>query len=146
MKISTRGRYALRLMLELALHYGEGTFITLKEVSSQQGISTKYLEQIISPLGKAGLVRSVRGAQGGYQLTRPPQDYTVGEILRLVEGSLAPVPCVENCAPACSRQDGCATLEVWKELKKAIDQVVDSFTLADLAKDYQQKNAGPCQL
>ncbi|MGI6030418.1 MAG: RrF2 family transcriptional regulator [Eubacteriales bacterium] len=143
MRISTRGRYALRLMLELALRYPDGHYTTLREISRAQQISIKYLEQIISPLSHAGMVQSIRGAQGGYRLAREPEDYTVGEILRLTEGSLAPVPCVEPAAEACPRQDQCATLLVWQDLKQAIDQVVDRYTLADLVQEVNKKSLLP---
>lgn len=111
MKISTKGRYALRLMLDLALH-DTGEYIPLKEVAARQEISDKYLEQIITQLSRAGFVKSVRGAQGGYRLAESPAQYTVGRILRLMEGSLAPVECVDGEGD-CSRADRCVTIEVW---------------------------------
>ena len=98
MKISTKGRYGIRLMLSLALHYDKGT-LALKSIAREQDISEKYLEQIINPLTKSGLVKSYRGAQGGYILTREPKDITIGEVLRILEGSLSPVDCVHN--PMC---------------------------------------------
>lgn len=131
MKISTKGRYAVRLMLDLALH-NTGECIKVKEIAERQGVSEKYLEQIIGVLNKAGFVRSVRGAQGGYRLTKSPEEYTVGMILRLTEGSLAPVACLDANAEVCERVDTCETLEVWKELYVAINQVVDGVTIADL--------------
>ena len=112
MKVSTRGRYALRLMLELALHYGEGDNLTLKSIATSQKISIKYLEQIITPISRAGYVKSVRGAQGGYRLAGPPEDYTVGMILRLTEGSLSPVACVDEANGGCDRIDDCITFEI----------------------------------
>lgn len=133
MKISTKGRYAVRVMLDLALH-DTGEYIKVKQIAERQEISEKYLEQIISVLNKAGYVKSVRGAQGGYRIAGDPQDYTVGMILRQTEGSLSPVACLEASAEKCSRCDICETLPVWKELDAAINQVVDGVTIADLVK------------
>ncbi len=131
MKISTKGRYAVRVMLDLALN-STGECIKLKDIAARQDISEKYLEQIIAVLNRAGYVKSVRGAQGGYRLAKPPEEYTVGMILRVTEGSLAPVACLEEGAEACERCDVCETLEVWKKLAEAIDAVVDGVTVADL--------------
>ena len=133
MKISTKGRYATRVMLDLALH-DTGECIKAKDIAARQGISEKYLEQIISILNKAGYVKSVRGAQGGYRLAKAPKEYTVGMILRLTEGSLAPVACLKDGADACERWDTCETLDVWRDLYGAINQVVDGVTIADLAE------------
>lgn len=138
MKISTKGRYAVRVMLDLALH-DTGECIKVKEIAARQGISDKYLEQIISVLNRAGYVKSVRGAQGGYRIARDPQEYTVGMILRLTEGSLAPVACLDEDREACERCDTCETLEVWKKLYEAINGVVDSVTLADLAEGSKKR-------
>ena len=131
MKISTKGRYALRLMLDLALHDSDAP-VRIKDIAARQDISDKYLEQIISSLNKAGYVKSIRGPQGGYLLTRQPEEYTVGMILRLTEGSLAPVACLESDVNTCDRSENCVTLRVWEKLKDAIDGVVDHITLADL--------------
>ena len=131
MRISTRGRYALRLMLDLATNY-TGKPIRLKDVAKRQEISDKYLEQIISILNKAGFVRSVRGPQGGYFLTRKPEEYTAGMILRLTEGSLSPVDCLDEGAENCPRQESCVTFILWKQLDDAIRGVVDKVTLQDL--------------
>ena len=131
MKISTKGRYAVRVMLDLAQN-NNGECIKVKEIAERQGVSEKYLEQIIGVLNKAGYVKSVRGAQGGYRLVKEPGEYTVGMILRLTEGSLAPVACLETDAEACDRVDTCETLAVWKELQNAINRVVDGVTIADL--------------
>ncbi len=131
MRISTKGRYALRLMLDLAMNHS-GAPIRLKDAARRQEISEKYLEQIISVLNKAGYVRSIRGPQGGYVLQRQPKDYTVGMILRLTEGSLAPVECVELESGSCDRESGCATQILWKKLNDAINGVVDHVTLEDL--------------
>lgn len=131
MKISTKGRYALRMMLDLALH-NTGEQIPLKTISERQEISMKYLEQIITVLGRANYVKSTRGPQGGYRLTKDPSEYTVGDILRQTEGSLAPVDCLDN--PGCSHEDTCVTKVIWDELYDAINQVVDKYTLADLVE------------
>ena len=131
MRVSTRGRYALRLMLDLAMN-NTGEPVRLKDVAKRQEISEKYLEQIISILNKAGFVKSVRGPAGGYSLKRKPEEYTVGMILRLTEGSLAPVECAEKESGACEREDDCVTLILWKKLNDAINGVVDHVTLADL--------------
>lgn len=130
MKISTKGRYALRLMLDLAMN-NTGAPISVKDIALRQDISDKYLEQIISILNKAGFVRSIRGAQGGYVLRDTPNKYTVGMILRLTEGSLAPVACIDDM-DACDRESQCATCVVWKKLNDAINGVVDNITLEDL--------------
>ena len=133
MKISTKGRYALRLMLDLALN-NIGEPVRIKDIAARQAISDKYLEQIISTLNKAGYVKSIRGPQGGYLLTREPEKYTVGMILRLTEGSLAPVACLEDEVNSCPRREGCATLRLWQMLDRAISDVVDKVTLEDLVE------------
>lgn len=138
MKISTKGRYALRLMLDLAQN-NTGEPIRIKDIAARQDISDKYLEQIISTLNKAGFVKSIRGPQGGYRLTREPARYTVGMILRLTEGSLAPVACLEDEVNTCERQDTCATLKLWQMLNSAISDVVDRITLADLVEWENEK-------
>ena len=132
MRISTRGRYALRLMLDLATNY-TGKPIRLKDVAKRQEISDKYLEQIISILNKAGFVRSVRGPQGGYALQQTPDKYTVGMILRLTEGSLSPVECLDDNGAFCEREENCVTQILWKKLDDAIKGVVDHITLEELA-------------
>lgn len=139
MKISTKGRYALRLMLDLAMH-DDGRCIPIKEIAARQSISDKYLEQIISVLSRAGYVKSVRGAGGGYKLAHPVKSYTVGMILRLTEGSLAPVACLDDNVNTCQRKNRCATLMVWEKLYEAINGVVDSITLEDLV-EYQKSLA-----
>ena len=136
MQISTRGRYALRIMLDLAI-YGKGELVKVKDIASRQEISEKYMEQIMSILNKAGFVRSVRGPQGGYFLTRKPEEYTVGMILRLTEGSLSPVDCLDEGAENCPRQESCVTFILWKQLNDAIRGVVDKVTLQDLV-DWSQ--------
>lgn len=139
MKISTKGRYALRLMIDLAMN-SVGEPVSLKDVAKRQGISEKYLEQIISVLNRAGYVKSIRGAQGGYLLRRAPEEYTVGMILRLTEGSLAPVTCVEDGDFPCERQENCVTVILWKKINEAINSVVDSITLQDLVDWQNEKN------
>ena len=139
MKISTKGRYALRLMIDLAMN-SVGEPVSLKDVAKRQGISEKYLEQIISVLNRAGYVKSIRGAQGGYLLRRAPEEYTVGLILRLTEGSLAPVTCVEDGDFPCERQENCVTVILWKKINDAINSVVDSITLQDLVDWQNEKN------
>lgn len=139
MKISTKGRYALRLMMDLAEN-NTGSPISLKDVAKRQDISDKYLEQIISILNKAGYVRSVRGAQGGYMLKMVPQNYTVGMILRQTEGSLAPVACIEDDEIVCDRQQQCVTSIVYKKINDAISGVVDNITLQDLVDWQNEKN------
>lgn len=139
MRISTKGRYALRLMLDLAMN-NTGEPVSLKDIAKRQEISDKYLEQIISVLNKAKYVKSIRGAQGGYILTKRPEEYTVGMILRLTEGSLAPVACVEEDNP-CDRVNDCATILVWKKMNDAINEVVDGIKLSDLV-DFEMQKAG----
>ena len=138
MKISTKGRYALRLMLDLAMDTS-GEPVRIKDVAERQEISVKYLEQIVSILAKAGYVRSIRGPQGGYRLSREPEDYTVGMILRIIEGSLAPVACLESGDCSCARESQCVTVEVYRQIDAAIDAVVDSITLKDLVAMQQEK-------
>lgn len=131
MKISTKGRYALRLMIDLAEHKNEGV-ITLKDIAARQNISKKYLEQIIPLLNRSGFLITTRGFQGGYQLAREPSEYSVGDILRLTEGNLAPVACLE-CEPTnCDRAAQCVTLPVWKGLYKVITEYLDSISLQEL--------------
>ena len=138
MKISTKGRYALRLMLDLGLQPA-GELVPLRAISRRQCISDKYLEQIITQLSRAGFVKSVRGARGGYTLSRSPEAYTVGDILRATEGSLSPVSCLEGGAP-CMFAEDCVTVEVWAKIQDAVNGVVDHITLADLVARYRQKN------
>ncbi len=137
MKISTRGRYAVRVMLDLATN-NTGECVKVKQIAKRQEISEKYLEQIIAILNKAGFVKSVRGAQGGYRLAMDPSSYTIGMILRLTEGSLAPVACLEG-ENECERCDTCETLSVWQELEQAINSVVDGVTIADLLERQQKR-------
>ena len=131
MKISTKGRYALRMMLDLAEHKNEG-FIALKEIAERQEVSKKYLEQIVPLLNKAGVLRTNRGFQGGYQLAREPDQYTVGDILRITEGSLAPIACLEDEPNLCKRQERCEVLEVWQGLYRVMVDYLDGVTLQDI--------------
>jgi Rrf2 family protein len=137
MTISTKGRYALRIMMDLANHLGET--IKLKDIAARQEISEKYMEQIISVLNKAGYVKSNRGAQGGYQLVMMPKDYTVGMVLRLTEGSLAPVECLSDNALPCEREGTCATIEVYKRIYSAVNDVIDNMTIQDLLDIEREK-------
>ena len=141
MKISTKGRYALRLMIDLAEH-DTGTPVKIKDIAERQGISDKYLEQIIAMLNKAGMVKSIRGAQGGYRLSQKPSEYTVGMILRLAEGTLAPASCVDGDG-GCERAGKCSTATLWKKMYEAVNGVIDSTTLQDLL-DWQQDGESMC--
>ena len=130
MKISTKGRYALRMMLDLAMH-PEG-FVALKDIAERQSISKKYLEQIVPMLNKAELLRTNRGYQGGYMLAKKPSEYTVGEILQVTEGSLSPVACLQYEVNDCPMADACMTLPVWKGLYRTIQDYLYSITLQDI--------------
>lgn len=132
--ISTKGRYALRVMVDLARHQGEG-YLPLKEIAQRQGISEKYLEGILKNLVQQRLLVGIRGKGGGYRLTRSPETYTVGEILRLTEGELAPVACLESGALPCPRVGDCPTLPMWRKLNGMIQRFFDEITLADLMAD-----------
>ncbi|MGM9637552.1 MAG: RrF2 family transcriptional regulator [Eubacteriales bacterium] len=131
MRISTKGRYALRMLLDLAEHSEEG-YVALKDVAERQELSKKYLEQIVPILNHTNILQTNRGFQGGYRLTRPASDYTVGEILRITEGSLSPVPCMESCPNPCKRSSLCPTLPIWEGLGKVINDYLDSITLQDI--------------
>ncbi|MCL2211050.1 MAG: Rrf2 family transcriptional regulator [Treponema sp.] len=131
MKVSTKGRYALRMLLDLAEHKEEG-FIPLKDIAQRQDISKQYLEQIVSIINSSGALRANRGKQGGYMLAKEPSEYTVGEILRITEGNLAPVACLEDKVNQCERVKKCKTLSMWKGLNKVIADYLDGITLQDL--------------
>ncbi len=135
--ISTKGRYALRMMVDLAQHQGEGN-ISLKDIAARQDISKKYLEQIIPILNRASLLNTSRGFAGGYQLAKLPKDYTVGEIIRAAEGNLAPVSCLERDINTCPRCSECATLFVWEGLQKTENEYLDSITLQDILDRQEQ--------
>ena len=137
--ISTKGRYALRVMIDIAENQHDG-YLPLREIAARQEISEKYLEAIVKSLVKAQYLTGLRGKAGGYRLTRPPQEYTVGNILRLTEGSLAPVACLGDNPPDCPRMADCRTLPMWRELNTMIQNYFDGITLADLAKGVQPGN------
>ena len=131
MKISTRGRYALRMMLDIAQNESKG-YVALKDIALRQDISKKYLEQIALRLTQEGMLRAMRGFQGGYKLSQPPQGYTVAQILKVVEGSLAPVSCLEQQPNPCGRCHQCLTLPVWQGLDRAVNRYLEGITLEDV--------------
>lgn len=150
MKLSTRGRYGVTALFELALHYGKGV-VPLRDIAQHQGISEPYLEQLAKTLREAGLVTSTRGAQGGYSLARPPEEITIGQAVEATEGPIALVDCLlaggEAKAAACERAGTCVTRDVWARVCDSINQVLNSITLADLVKDYQRdKGTGESDL
>ena len=138
MKISTKGRYALRMLLDLAERQNEG-YIALKDIAARQNISKKYLEQIVPILNKSYILNTNRGYQGGYKLAKAPSKYTVGEILRLTEGSLSPVSCLDHDPIECERSADCITLPIWQGLKKAICDYLDGITLQDILDMQREK-------
>lgn len=139
LKVSTKGRYGLRAIVDLAINDKEGQ-VSLKSVAERQGISENYLEQLFSSLKKSGLVKSIRGAQGGYMLAKPADKITVGDVLRSLEGSLCPVDCIDmDLTAGCERADICVTAPVWAKLRDKINEVVDSFSIADLVLDFENK-------
>lgn len=131
MKISTKGRYALRMLIDLAQYQNDG-YIALKDIAARQNISKKYLEQIVPILNKSDILNTNRGYQGGYRLAKAPDKYTVGNILRLTEGSLAPVACLDYNPVGCERRGECPTLPIWKGLNKVICDYLDGITLQDI--------------
>lgn len=131
--ISTRGRYALRVMIDLAEHSGDG-YIPMKDVASRQGISLKYLERILPVLAKNNYIHGIQGKGGGYKLTKPAEEYRVGDILRLTEGDLAPVACLHGGENTCERADKCKTVKMWNEYYDLTNKFFDGITLADLMK------------
>lgn len=137
LKISTKGRYALRFMLDLAEN-GKNGFVALKDIAKRQEISKKYLEQIVPLLNKSGWLRTNRGYQGGYMLAKEPKEYVIGDILRITEGSLAPVSCLDFEVNPCKRSNNCLTLPIWQGLNKAIKDYLDSITLQDVLDSYNQ--------
>lgn len=138
MRLSTKGRYGVKAMFDLAQHYGEGP-VSLKSVAERQGISEHYLEQLISGLRKSGLVKSVRGAQGGYTLAKEAEKITVGDIIRVLEGPIAPVECVSEEDPEiCQKADCCVTRGIWEKVRDSIAGVLDSITLQDMIKDAEK--------
>ena len=137
MKLSTRGRYGTRALLELALHQGEGP-VLLKDIAQRQQISVQYLEHLITPLIANGIVRSTRGAKGGVSIAKSPEQVKLSEVIQLLEGSTAPVECVSN-PEACNRSESCVTRDIWSELKRVMDGVLESVTLQDLVERQNQK-------
>jgi len=137
MKLSTKGRYGTRALLELSIRYGEGP-VPLKDIARNQRISLQYLEHIITPLVTAGIVLSIRGPRGGVWLARSPQEIKLSEVIGLLEGSIAPVECV-NDPKYCSRSDFCVTRDIWGELKKVMNGVLESTTLQDLVERHKKK-------
>lgn len=139
MKISTKGRYAVRMLADLAEHKADG-YIALKDIAERQNISKKYLEQIVPLLNKSGILKANRGYQGGYMLAKNPEHITVGEVLRITEGSIAPVACLDFAPIQCERSDQCQTLFVWKGLYKAISEYLDGITIQDILDNNTQSN------
>ena len=137
MKLSTRAKYGTRALLELALHWGNEP-VPLKDIARRQNISLHYLEHLITPLIAAGIVASTRGARGGLQLARPPQEVKLNEVIQLLEGSITPVECVDN-PECCPRYDLCVTRDIWDEMKKAIDGVLEATTLQNLVERQKKK-------
>ena len=144
MKLSTRGRYGARALLDLALHQGEG-LILLKDIARRQEVSLSYLEHLIAPLIAAGLVKSTRGARGGVLLLKPPSEIKLSEVVQLLEGSIGPVDCINN-PDVCHRSASCVTRDVWTEVKNAMSQVLDSTTLQDLVERQRQKGQAETEM
>lgn len=138
MKISTKGRYALRMLIDLAEHNNDG-FIALKDIAERQGISKKYLEQIVPILNRSDILQTNRGFQGGYKLSQKPNKYTIGTILRLTEGSLAPVACLDQSPNQCERSADCITLPIWQGLNKVINDYLDNITLQDVLDQQRER-------
>jgi Rrf2 family protein len=137
MKLSTRGQYGARALLDIAVHY-DGNPILLKDIAKRQAISAQYLEHLVSPLIKAGIVRSIRGARGGVTLAKLPEEIKLSQVIQILEGSTAPVECVDN-PKVCPRSDFCVTRDVWEEMKRAMIQVLESTTLQDLVERQREK-------
>jgi len=139
MRLSTKGRYGVRAMFDLAMHSGDGA-IALKSVAEREHISEKYLEHLFASLKKAGLIHSVRGAQGGYRLARPPEEITIGDIVRVLEGPVSPTECVveDGSVERCERASECVMRSVWCKVKKQIDEVLDGFTLAQICEEQRK--------
>ena len=140
LKLSTKGQYSLKAMVDLSIHYRDDV-VTISQIASRQGMSESYLEQLFPKLRKAGLVESVRGAGGGYRLARSLESVSVGDILRAAEGDLIPVECVLTSDKECSREDSCVVKYVWKKVTDSINETVDNITLADMVKQYQEIKA-----
>ncbi len=137
MKISTKGRYALRMLIDLATHQKDG-YVALKDIAERQSISKKYLEQIIPLLNQSNILKTSRGFQGGYMLAKQPENITIGQVLRLTEGGLAPVACVDSETNFCERSSSCATQKIWRGLYDVINEYLDGITLQDAIDDNLQ--------
>lgn len=137
MKLSTKGRYGVKAMVDLAVHYGEEP-VSIKSISEREGISEYYLEQLFGPLRKAGLIKSVRGAQGGYILNKSPEHIAVADIIQVLEGPIEISECIDGTS--CSNEDCCATKLLWEKIKKSIDSVLETTTLFDIVEDYNRMN------
>ena len=133
MKLSTKGRYGVKAMVDLAIHYGDSP-VSIKTISERQSISEYYLEQLFSPLRKAGLIKSIRGAQGGYVLNKEPKDITVADVMNVLEGPVEIAECIEG--NECDNVDFCATRLLWEKIKNSIDEVMENITLQDIVDDY----------
>lgn len=139
MKISTKGRYAIRLMFDIARH-SNGENVSIRDISERQDISLKYLEQIVNMLSRSNFLKSQRGSQGGYKLTRKPEEYTIGEILRVTEGEMAPVSCLEDKENQCPKAGQCPTINFWTGLYQTINNYLDGTTIADLVRNDEENN------
>jgi len=137
MRLSTRSRYGVRAMVDLALYYGQGN-VLLKDIAKRQGISNKYLEHLLTSLKVAGLVKSIRGAHGGYLLAKPPAQIRLSQVIKVLEGSIAPVECVDD-PKTCPRTELCVTRDVWREIKRAMDEILESISLKDLVEQEKKK-------
>ena len=140
MRMSSKGRYSTRAMMELALHFGQG-LVQVKDISARQQISERYLEQLLVRLRRAGLVKGVRGARGGFTLTKPPTEIRLSEIIKAAEGSVQPVKCIDE-PELCPQSDGCVTRNVWGEIGRAINQVLEAKTLQDLVEQHEERKVG----
>lgn len=141
MKFSTKGRYGLRAMIEIAAHENDGP-VSIHAIAERQGLSSRYLEQLLTPLKQAGLVKSIRGAQGGYVLGKNAEDITAGDIIRVLEGPISPVDCISELQPEeCARACQCVTRDIWVEIRDAVSKILDSHTLADLVRGSETKEA-----
>jgi len=139
MRLSTKGRYGVKAMFDLALNSSSEKTVTLRSIAERQGISEPYLEQLMSGLRKAGLIKSVRGAQGGYMLSSSPEKITVGDVIRTLEGSMAPTECVDESANfECNEASCCVTRMVWQKIKKSVDEVIDAITIQDMLEQYKK--------
>lgn len=142
MKLSTKGRYGVKAMFELALHYGETDPVAIKVIADNQDISESYLEQLFGTLRKAGLITSTRGAQGGYALSKAPEEITIADILNVLEGPIEVSECLMDDEAPCSKMNYCATRLLWQKISDSINQVTNSTTLQDVVNDYYQMNPG----